>query len=85
MRILKVKNSEDIKYTYVSSIDKNDYAICIHKIQWGNTLRLVCDYYDYDWVFDEIVYMWEWDWIDIIPAYEIEDCPTLKWFYIPRK
>lgn len=84
MIIKNITPSVDIAYEYIWSIDKNDYAICIYKKMWNKTYRLICDLYDKDWLFEEIIWLDNSDWIDIIPAYEIKDCPTLKWFYIVR-
>lgn len=82
--ILKRKLEPEVWYKYLHSIDKDNYAICIHKIVWDKTYRLVCDYYDREWLTDEILYLGEWEWIEAIPAYEITDWPTLKWFYVVR-
>ena len=74
-----------VEYTSVSSLDENDYVIIDKKsVNWFWS-KVKCDYYDTEWAGQELLSLGDGERREIIQANDIEDCPTLKWFYIVRE
>lgn len=78
-------NPSDIHYKYVSSLDENDYAIIVYRTYMWTSINVKCDYYDTEWAGQELLSLGNGERREIIQANDIEDCPTLKWFYIVRE
>lgn len=75
----------DITYKYIRSLDDNNYVIEIEQtFQWSSA-KVKCDYYDTEWAGQELLSLGDGERREIIQANDIEDCPTLKWFYIVRE
>jgi len=74
-----------VEYKYVSSLDENDYVIIIKRLIDWSWSKVKCDYYDTEWAGLEVLSLGNWEHREIIQANDIEDCPTLKWFYIVRE
>lgn len=76
----------NIKLKYVKSLDEDHYTIVVKETfpTWVEE-EVVCDCYDVEWIWKEIVSLDNGEKLVIISPDEIEDCPTLKWFYIVRE
>lgn len=83
--IIECYNEDDVRYEYVCSLYENNYIIKVKKIvNWYSTI-VKCDYYTTEWAGQELLSLGNWERREIIQANDIEDCPTLKWFYIVRE
>ena len=75
----------DITYKYIRSLDENDYVIIVKRLIDWSWSKVKCDYYDTEWAGQELLSLGDGERREIIQANDIEDCPTLKWFYIVRE